>query len=189
MFNGIIKNQALFEDFSRNVLTLKISNLPASIDIGDSIAVNGVCLTVTSINSDLVTFDLLDETCKRTNLTFCKNGDVLNIEYPITMNDMISGHMVSGHIDFVSKLVSINNEEYTFELPSDFVHLVVSKGSITINGVALTSCEAKQNTFSVYLIPETLKFTNLSSLKHGDHVNIEIDMLARYVDRILTYKK
>ena len=189
MFNGIIKHQASFVSFDQNILLLKFSNLPSSINIGDSIAVNGVCLTVTNISDLHVSFDVLQETLSRTNLGLLANGDLVNIEFPITMNDMISGHIVSGHVDFVSELLKVEGESYTFSLPNNYNHLVVSKGSITINGVALTSCDADNNSFSVYLIPETLKFTNLSNLSIGSKVNIELDMLARYVDRILTYKK
>jgi riboflavin synthase len=188
LFNGIIKNNATFVDFKNNILVLKFNNLPKQIDLGDSIAVNGVCLTVTNIKQNNVSFDVLEETCKRTNLCSSSHGKLFNIEFPISLNDMISGHVVSGHVDFVSELISIDKEQYTFSLPDEYKHLVVSKGSITLNGVALTSCDATNNTFSVYLIPETLNQTNLSNLKIGSHVNVEIDMLARYVDRILTYK-
>ena len=187
MFNGIIKNSATFVDFSNNILVLYFDNLP-DLSIGDSIAVNGVCLTITNLNANNISFDVLQETLKRTNLGNCLKGDTLNIEYPITMSDYISGHVVSGHVDFVTRLVSIDGEKFTFSLPQDFKHLVVSKGSITLNGVALTSCDATDDTFSVYLIPETLKFTNLSNLNQESVINVEIDMLARYVDRILTFK-
>ena len=189
MFNGIIKNNATFVDFKDNVLILNFIELPKQIDLGDSIAVNGVCLTVTSIKQNDVSFDVLKETCKRTNICSSAHGNLFNIEFPITLNDMISGHVVSGHVDFVSELISIKDQQYTFSLPDEYKHLVVSKGSITLNGVALTSCDATKTTFSVYLIPETLNQTNLSNLEIGSHVNVEIDMLARYVDRILTYKQ
>jgi len=189
LFNGIIKNKAKFVSFSNNVLRLEFSFIQPQIDLGDSIAVNGVCLTVTKINQKVLDFDVLEETLKRTNLGLLKSGDYVNIEFPISMQDMLSGHVVSGHVDFTTQLISIDGEQFKFSLPIEYRHLVVSKGSVTINGVALTSCDANDDSFSVYLIPETLKLTNLSNLEIGSTINVEVDMLARYVDRILTYKK
>lgn len=101
----------------------------------------------------------------------------------------MSGHLVSGHVDFYTELLEIKDQEYVFALPTKFQHLVASKGSITLNGVALTSCNVSDNTFSVYLIPETLEATNLGILTLNSQVNVEIDMLARYIERILTIKK
>ena len=136
-----------------------------------------------------VTFDLLEETLKVTNLGKLNEDSDINLELSIKMSDYISGHLVSGHVDFTSELLSVDGETYKFSLAQECMHLIAHKGSVAINGVSLTSCQVSDSDFCVYLIPETLSRTNLGKLKVGDVVNIEIDLVARYLDRLLTKRK
>lgn len=197
MFNGIIRNLASLESKNSHKTDLKSTTtfvfhcpeVAKESQLGDSIAINGVCLTVVSKTSETLSFDVLDESLSRTNLGLLKTGDSVNLEQSLRFNDYICGHLVSGHVDFCSKLLEVNADKWTFELNPDYSQLVASKGSITLNGVALTSCELNDDSFSVYLIPETLERTNLKDLKPGDMVNVEIDMIARYVERLTNYKK
>ncbi len=194
MFNGIIKHTGGFVKLvpAQNnyfVLTIDAPTIANKLSIGDSVCVNGACLTVSQIQADNLSFDLLQETLDKTNLGDLNNDSKLNLELSIKMSDYMSGHLVSGHVDFYTELLEIKDQEYVFALPTKFQHLVASKGSITLNGVALTSCNVSDNTFSVYLIPETLEATNLGILTLNSQVNVEIDMLARYIERILTIKK
>ena len=194
MFNGIIKHTGEFVKlepksngyFSLMIKTPNFSN--GVLSKGDSLAVNGACLTVVDDMDGILYFDLLQETLDKTNLGMLDPGNNVNLEQSLQLQDYISGHLVTGHVDFVSTLIKVENEKFTFELPLEFKQLVASKGSVTINGVALTSCDVENDCFSVYLIPETLSVTNLSDLKIGSKVNIEIDPIARYVQRILTNK-
>ena len=194
MFNGIIKHTGGFVKLVPGpnnyfVLTINAPTIANKLSIGDSVCVNGACLTVSKIQADNLSFDLLQETLDKTNLGDLNDDSQLNLELSIKMSDYMSGHLVSGHIDFYTELLEIKDQEYVFALPTNFQHLVASKGSITLNGVALTSCNVSDNTFSVYLIPETLAVTNLGTLTPHSQVNVEIDMLARYIERILTIKK
>jgi len=197
VFNGIIRNLASLEskqsqkDHTKSTTTF-VFRCPAiakESQLGDSIAVNGVCLTVVSKTSENLSFDVLDESLSRTNLGLLKTGDTVNLEQSLRLNDYICGHLVSGHVDFCARLLEVNADKWTFELNPDYSHLLASKGSITLNGVALTSCELDDDSFSVYLIPETLERTNLKDLKPGDMVNVEIDMIARYVERLINHTK
>lgn len=194
MFNGIIKHKGKFVKLvpSQNdyfVLTISAPSIASELGIGDSVCVNGACLTVVKIDAEILSFDLLQETLQKTNLGSLLHDSVINLEVSLRMSDYMSGHLVAGHVDFCTALVEIKDQEYVFELPDQFKHLLACKGAITINGVALTSCNVTEKAFSVYLIPETLDRTNLSCLSINGTVNVEVDMLARYVERILTYKK
>jgi len=194
MFSGIINHTGEFvklETQQNNscVLTIKSPSIASQVSSGDSVSVNGVCLTVVDYDHENVTFDLLEETLKVTNLGKLKEDSVINLELSIKMSDYISGHLVSGHVDFTSELLSVDGETHKFSLDQEFMHLIAHKGSVAINGVSLTSCQVSDSDFCVYLIPETLSRTNLGKLKVGDVVNIEIDLLARYLDRLLTKRK
>ena len=157
--------------------------------IGSSISVNGVCLTVTKSSRQVSSFNLMPETLKRTNLGLLKKGDAVNIEHSLRMFDTNSGHFVMGHVDDVGVITSKKDmgdfSEVWIRVRKDLMKYIVEKGSVSVDGISLTIVDAKKDSFSVSLIPHTLKITTLGIKKQGDKVNIEIDMLARYVKEIV----
>jgi riboflavin synthase len=161
----------------------------SDVQLGDSIAMNGVCLTVTTLNHTVVTVDVSVETLSLTDVKDWHIGAQLNLEKSMTLQDKIGGHMVSGHVDGLAECVSIESSArstiYQFKIPESLDKYIVKKGSVAINGVSLTVNEIENNVLSVNLIPHTLDHTNLGLLKTGDQVNIEIDTIARYVEKML----
>jgi riboflavin synthase len=161
----------------------------SDVQLGDSIAMNGVCLTVTTIDNTVITVDVSVETLSLTDVKDWQKGTLLNLEKSMTLQDKIGGHMVSGHVDGLAECVSIASSArstiYHFKIPESLDKYIVKKGSIAINGVSLTVNEIDKCVLSVNLIPHTLAHTNLGSLKTGDQVNIEIDTIARYVEKML----
>jgi riboflavin synthase len=156
---------------------------------GDSIAVNGCCLTLTSQRGNRLTFDLLEETIARTNLKNLRRNDAVNLEGALSAEGRLGGHFVQGHIDCVSRIVAFQKEGPDFrlevELPAEFAQYVVSKGSIALNGISLTVAEALPKSFVVWIIPYTKRHTNLDRARAGDPANVEFDILAKYVERLL----
>jgi riboflavin synthase len=156
---------------------------------GDSVAVNGCCLTVSSRLGDELTFDLLDATIARTNLKHLKCGQPVNLERAVVANQRLGGHFVQGHIDCVSRILSFEKSGDDFrleiELPQDSAHYVASKGSIAVNGISLTVAEVLPTSFVAWIIPYTKENTNLNRVKRGDLINLEFDILAKYVERML----
>ena len=144
---------------------------------------------MTDLRGGALCFDLLNETLKRTNLKDVRPGDSVNLERALAANGRLGGHFVQGHIDCASPVVSFEQKgaDYRLEiaLPSEFAHYVTLKGSIAVNGISLTIAELKQDSFVIWIIPHTLEVTNLRAIKSGDLVNLEFDMLAKYVERIL----
>ena len=156
------------------------------MSIGDSIAVNGACLTVTEINGNLYRFDLSQETLKLSNFSDYSSGALLNIELPLTPNDLLGGHLVSGHLDGMVRVRSIRKTGGSTTLGftyhnSQWKRYLIHKGSVTLNGVSLTLSEVRQSQFSVTLIPHSLKTTNLQYLKIGERVNLELDLIGKYL--------
>ena len=151
---------------------------------GESIAVNGVCLTVASFRDGAFTADLSEETLDRTALGRLQRGARLNLERPLRLIDRLGGHLVQGHVDAVGELQGIDGEIYRWTYPREFTELVVSKGSIAVNGVSLTIVDPDSRTFGAALIPETLRKTNLGDLQAGDPVNLEFDVIAKFVRRL-----
>jgi len=156
---------------------------------GDSVAVNGACLTATTSRDEQITFDLLDETLARTNLKTLRPGGPVNLERALAANARIGGHFVQGHIDCAARIVAFEKERTDYrleiELPSEYAHYLVSKGSIAIDGISLTVAEILANTFVAWIIPHTRKHTNLDAARAGALVNLEFDLLAKYVQRML----
>jgi riboflavin synthase len=156
---------------------------------GDSIAVNGVCLTVLEIADGAFTADVMQETLDRSSLGALQNGSPVNLERPMTLNARLGGHLVQGHVDGVGTIVSRrpseNWEVVTVSLPPTISRYVVEKGSITVDGISLTVTEVTDSTFSVSLIPATLELTTLGRKTVGDPVNLEVDVVAKYVERLL----
>jgi len=159
---------------------------------GDSIAANGCCLTVASRRGDRLTFDLLDETVSRTNLKGLRRKDPVNLECALPAKGRLGGHFVQGHIDCVSPIVAFDkkNEDFRLEveLPGEFAHYVARKGSIALNGISLTVSDVFPKSFVVWIIPYTKRHSNLSRAQAGNLVNIEFDILAKYVERKLAIR-
>jgi len=189
MFNGIIFNQGIIKNITKRNKGKNIflkSNLKiGKKDLGLSVACNGVCLTLMSFNNNLMEFYLSNETIKRSNFKNIKLGDHINLELPLKFGNRISGHMCQGHVDCTAKLFSIKkiDKSYLFEftIPRNERKKLVEKASISINGISLTISKKTSKGFQVWIIPYTLKVTNLSKIKRNDLVNIEIDILSKYV--------
>ncbi len=189
MFQGIVHFKARLvsmdmdeiDEYGRLVLKMPTDFPIKRVRLGDSIAVDGVCLTVVNVDGMQISFDLLKETLRATRLIHLNQYPVCNIEQPCSMGDALHGHPVSGHVDAVVDCVKIEGENHWFSLPPVLAPMIVSKGSISINGVSLTIGEVLSDRFCVYLIPKTLELTNLTELKPSFFVNIEVDMMARYI--------
>lgn len=158
-----------------------------------SVAVNGVCLTVTNKTESLFSADIMPETEKRTNLGKVEAGDTVNLEMPVGPEGLFEGHIVQGHVDDVAQVKSIKDEGnsrlFTFEIKKSLAKYLVEKGSVTVNGISLTVINANDTDFSVGIIPYTWDNTNFHTLKVGDDVNIEVDIMAKYLERIVKLSK
>lgn len=185
MFTGIVEELGKIQRVTSDKVTIECKTVLNDTKLGDSIAVNGVCLTVTDLTSHSFMADVSSETQRV--ITPLKSGNFVNLERAMSVNGRFGGHIVSGHIDGTGKFLGVNsNNEFQFELPSEISKYVIKKGSITINGVSLTIADVEGNKIKLALIPHTLGNTNLQFLKSGDFVNIEVDMLAKYVEKFLS---
>ncbi len=193
MFTGIIEETGIINGFKLTAvgaeLVVNCNKILDDIKIGDSIAVNGVCQTVIKFDKKSFTTELSKETLNVTTFSNTKIGAIVNLERALKLSDRLGGHIVSGHIDGVAKLISINKnaEFYTlnFEIEERFTKYIVKKGSITINGISLTVSNIENAQFEIAIIPHTFKNTNLTTLKVGDIINIEIDVLAKYMEKLI----
>jgi len=171
-------------------LQIAAPRIAKEIRSGNSIAVNGCCLTLSSQHNDLLTFDLLEETIARTNLRTLHRGAQSNLELALPAQGRVGGHFVQGHIDCTSRIFAFQesrgDHRLEVELPTEFAHYVVSKGSIAINGISLTIAEVLPKSFVVWIIPYTKRHTNLDRAQVGDLLNLEFDILAKYVERMLS---
>jgi len=196
MFTGIIQAVGKVSAIAANAsgdwkLTLATGKLDMSdVALGDSIAVNGVCLTVISMTTHAFVADVSNETLKVSAFKHLSVGASVNLEKALRLADRLGGHLVSGHVDAVGQLASIAVDgaswRYAFAMPTEVAHYVAHKGSITINGVSLTVNEVNGAQFVVNLVPHTLQETNLGELRVGASVNLEVDVIARYLERLLT---
>jgi len=170
-------------------LTVRGPTVAADAAIGDSIAVNGTCLTVVTTDGRQFTADVMRETLQRSSLGVLRAGDPVNLERPVTLASRLSGHLVQGHVDGVgtvlSREVSENWEVVGVSLPAGLARYVVTKGSITVDGVSLTVVDVADEGFTVSLIPTTLALTTLGAKGIGDPVNLEVDVIAKYVEKLL----
>ena len=170
-------------------LQLVAPQIAAGARIGDSIAVNGCCLTVKARRDEQITFDLLEETLDRTNLRALRRDSPVNLERSLSANSLVGGHFVQGHIDCAVRILAFeqNDTDYRLEieLPTDFAHYVAYKGSVAVNGISLTVAEVLPASFAVWIIPHTKRHTNLDAAVAGDQLNLEFDLLAKYVERML----
>jgi len=192
MFTGIITHQGLFRGFrkGRAELALETPGLVGRVAIGDSVAVDGVCLTVIRKDARLVFFNLSRETLDRSTLGALRAGRVMNLELPLTLAAPLGGHLVSGHIDFTAKLLKSTprkpGRRLEFSLGPEFRPYFIPKGSAAVNGVSLTVAALSPSSFEVEVIPVTLEKTNLGRLKPGDAANVECDMVGKYVYNFLS---
>lgn len=193
MFTGIIEEIGVLQNMKRGTneyqLTLSAKKVLQDVKLGDSIAVNGVCLTVTSFTSEQFTVDVMPETIKATSLQSLARGSSVNLERAMAANGRFGGHFVQGHVDGVGTIKSknqVSNAVYFWiETSAEMMRYIVPKGSVTIDGISLTVVEVKDNQFSISIIPHTITETILQFKQHGDGVNIECDMLAKYMERLL----
>jgi riboflavin synthase len=194
MFTGLIEevgNVVIVRASDRcTQLQIAASRLAKKTRSGDSIAVNGCCLTLTSRRGDRLTFDLLEETIARTNLKNLQQKQPVNLERAVAATERFGGHFVQGHVDCVSPVIAYQKSGVDFrleiELPEAFVHYVACKGSIAVNGISLTVAEILPKSFVAWIIPYTKTHTNLDRAQAGDPMNLEFDILAKYVERMLS---
>tara|TARA_B110000196_G_scaffold21237_1_gene16619 strand:- start:367 stop:960 length:594 start_codon:yes stop_codon:yes gene_type:complete len=197
MFNGIIFNQGIVKKIKKRIKGIDIfikSNLKLTKkDIGVSLACDGVCLTLININKKIIEFYLSHETIQRSKFKFLKVNDRVNLELPLKYGQKISGHICQGHIDFVGKILIIKKIDksylFDFEIIKQKRENLIEKASICINGISLTISKITKKGFQIWVIPHTFKITNLSSLKKNSLVNIEIDILSKYVKNYFNGKK
>ena len=193
MFTGLVEEIGLCEDLQRSAgsarLLIQALGISCGVKIGDSISVNGCCLTAISIRDGIMAFDLLDETLQRTNLKELIPGRKVNLERSLLADGRLGGHFVQGHVDATIPVVAILQQgsdlRIDFKVPPEFAAYVAYKGSVAINGVSLTIAEVTADSFAVWIIPHTATHTNLGDLREGDLVNLECDMLAKYAARIM----
>lgn len=182
MFTGIVEETGFIKSFDGKKLVVECSKVLEGTQIGDSIAIDGCCQTVVSICTNTFQADVSSETLKITK--GFKTGECVNLERALTPQSRMGGHIVQGHVDGTAKYLG----DMTFAVPKELDKYIVYKGSITVNGVSLTVSKNQNNTFSVAIIPHTLENTNLKFLKTGGLVNIETDILGRYVEKFLSTK-
>jgi riboflavin synthase len=196
MFTGLVadKGEVLALDMKEDsaLITIK-SKLLTDVKIGDSISVNGVCLTVISRTNESFQSDVMVQTLKLTSLGNLKVSDPVNLELALAANSRMGGHIVQGHVDGIATVKENSSGEkwnkFVIEIPKELTKYVVNQGSITIDGVSLTVGSILKNEVTLWLIPETLAKTNLSQKTSGDQVNVEVDILAKYVERLMNAGK
>lgn len=192
MFTGIIEEVGKIASIQRNskscILKISAKRVIEDIHLGDSIATNGVCLTVTSFGSNYFTADVMHETLDRSSLGVLRTGGLVNLERAMLMGGRFGGHIVSGHIDGIGTISSIKEDDnaiwYTVKAPQKIMRYIVEKGSITLDGISLTVARVSTDSFSVSVIPHTRAQTNLSGKKAGDILNLENDLFGKYVEKL-----
>lgn len=196
MFTGLVEELGECQWLRRTAETTQLAvaapHIEKRIRTGDSVAVNGCCLTVTSHSKGRISFDLLEETLKCTNLKSVRPESPINLERALAADGRLGGHFVQGHVDTTTRLRAATPKagdlRLDFEMPAAFARYIAYKGSVAINGVSLTVAEVGTDTFTIWIIPHTRKATNLGHLQAGDEVNLECDILAKYTERILAAK-
>jgi len=195
MFTGIIRHLGTIKRITKKDSTTHLtisSPLSTSTKEGNSVAVNGVCLTVLSSNQQTMTFRLMQETLKRTNLGQLKSKNTINLESPLTPTQSIDGHFVMGHIDGLAQVTTIktvkNDKIFTFQPPRDLLPYLITKGSVALDGVSLTVVDVTKENFTVSMMPYTLEHTLFGQVSEGYLTNIEVDVLGKYVQRFLSQR-
>lgn len=190
MFTGIVEERGEVRTLVGGRLTVACSVVPVDSGLGASIAVNGTCLTVVENRGDALAFDVSEETFARTSLRRLAPGQPVNLERPVTLAARLGGHLVQGHVDGVGEVASIDAEDdggarLRVRVPAELLRYVVGKGSLTVDGVSLTVAELHADGVTIALIPHTLRATTLGSVAPGDPVNLEVDVIAKYVERLM----
>lgn len=193
MFTGIITHLGTVKEKTDTTLTIQTpSNLLKKLKNGTSIAVDGICLTVVAIDKNSFSINFMPESAKKTNIQYFKKSTTVNLELPATIDTLFSGHIVQGHVDGVGKIKSIENEGnsklFTITIPETLNRYIVDKGSISLNGISLTVITVKKTEFTVGVIPHTLRYTMLHASEVGDVVNLEVDALAKYLEKLIKNK-
>ena len=197
MFTGIVQEigQIVSIDNQNNLskISIKTEKILKSAKIGDSVSINGACLTITSIEGLVFTSDVVKETLDKTNLQYVKVNSCVNLERAMKASSRFDGHIVQGHIEGVGRVKKINKDNDSFivsiEIPEDLLGYCVHKGSIAINGVSLTIALIEENLIDIWIIPHTLNHTTFRLINESDYVNIETDMIAKYVEKFQGLKK
>ena len=195
MFTGIIETLGTVQEIKKDKDNLHItlaSTFTDELQIDQSIAHNGICLTVVAINENLYTVTAIGETVKKTNISYWKTGDIVNLERAMKLGDRLDGHIVQGHVDQIGSCIKALETNgswyYTFEYDETINNITIEKGSITVNGVSLTVVDSKNNQFSVAIIPYTFDHTNFQSFEVGTKVNLEFDLIGKYISKLYSNK-
>lgn len=193
MFTGIITNLGRVVNKTKTSLIIKTDkDFLTGLEKGASVAIDGICLTVVTYNKNSFEVNVMPETANRTNIQYLQSGNLVNLELPTTANSFLSGHIVQGHIDGTAKLQNIihqkNSHILKLSIPNSLSKYIVEKGSIAVNGISLTVIAVAKGYFTVGIIPHTWAKTVLQTIKVGDFVNIEVDILAKYVEKLLKEK-
>ena len=192
MFTGIIENMAEVIDVKPNKNNLDItfkSDLLSELKVDQSISHNGVCLTVADISNETYLVNVVKETIDKSNFDSIRVGDIVNVERSMMLNDRLDGHIVQGHVDQIAECVSIDEQGGSYVMTFKYKkseNITVEKGSICVNGISLTVCNSKENTFSVAIIPYTWDNTNLKNINVGGTVNLEFDIVGKYIAKLLS---
>ena len=197
MFTGIIEEVGTvvsFEEYAQAWrLVLEVEQILDDVKLGDSVAVNGCCLTVVSIDGPLIAFDLLDESKRLTSIDAVQPQSLVNLERALLPTTRMGGHFVSGHVDCTAQIQCIEargKDVYLrIEAPQDYHKYLVSKGCITVDGISLTVAEVEPSYFAIWLIPHTMQVTNLHTKSTGDRVNLEFDLMAKYVEKLRHFER
>ncbi|MGB8657749.1 MAG: riboflavin synthase [Candidatus Zixiibacteriota bacterium] len=197
MFTGIIEEigrvRRISPRGSNLILGIGGSKIATDLNVGDSININGACQTITELKDGLFTAEAVEETLRRTNLGQLRMGDGVNLERALRHSDRLGGHLVTGHVDFAGSIKSVMQKDgsciFEIEFPQEYRIQFVEKGSVTVDGVSLTVAQVLSGSITVSVIPFTMSNTTLGEKKIGDAVNIETDLIGKYVERILTAKK
>lgn len=196
MFTGIIEETGKIKNVKKGIksciIEIEASEVIEDVKIGDSIAVNGVCLTVTKLTENGFTADVMAETMRETSLSVAKNGTYVNLERAMKMNGRFGGHIVSGHIDGIGTIVGKTKEDnavwFDIKTKPEVMKYIADNGSVAVDGISLTVAKVSDDSFSVSVIPHTRSKTIILNKNKGDIVNIETDMLFRYIEKLMNYK-
>jgi riboflavin synthase len=195
MFTGIIETLGVIQEIKKdkdNVHITIVSSITEELQIDQSVAHNGICMTVVAINKNFYTVTAIGETIKKTNISYWQIGDSINLERAMKLGDRLDGHIVQGHVDQVGNCIVAKETNgswyYTFEYDESLGNITIEKGSITVNGVSLTVVDSRKNEFSVAIIPYTFEHTNFKNFKVGVKVNLEFDIIGKYVSRLYANK-
>ena len=191
MFTGIIEEVGRLKSLMRGVIEIECRVVLDGLKVGDSISVNGICLTATAFDDKIFRADVMPETIRRTSLDGLKVGSKINLERALRLGDRLGGHIVSGHIDGVGKILSIraegNARVVTVGAERSILRQIVEKGSVALDGMSLTVVGVSDRSFRVSMIPHTMSATNFVDKKVGDPINIETDMIGKYVERLMSF--